>query len=189
MSVLQFYPLTGHAHGAVLSRTLTRLMTTVLVLAGLCGHATAQTTDASAAAGAAGRWEISTEGIQPNSEVTLALVNPQGQRTWQHTWLHTYEPTLRLLPQWRYNEGAVLAVTVQHGAAAAELTLFGLGRGEPTQLHNELVSAVEWKHAPDGEWLLVVDNPSDNPPPLLVSSCYGWNEVKAQLAPKDCPPE
>ncbi|MDR2154654.1 MAG: hypothetical protein LBE78_06475 [Burkholderiaceae bacterium] len=175
----------------------------VVALAGWCGQALAQTTEDALRvarrfnemsivdAGTAGRWVVWTHGAPADDRsVTLSLVGPRGHKSWSRTWAGgAYAPALRSLPQWRYAGAAVLALTVQFGAAAEEVHLFGLAKGRPVELFSELADTVGWIFAPgdlNDELVLLLYNTHPDST-TQVPSCYRWNDSEAKLAKRNCP--
>ena len=168
----------------------------VAALSGLCWQASAQTTSDAiqsahlfkemsiADAGAAGRWVIWTDGTAPDTTVTLALVSPDKQAVWSEKWASAYTPTLRPLPEWQHANSAMLAVTMQFGAMAEEVSLFGLTAGKPVKLTSVLAKAVSWMISREGDLLLVLYNTTKTA--HLRPNCYKWDDSLEKLIPRTC---
>ena len=77
----------------------------------------------------------------------------------------------------------MLAVTMQFGATAEEVSLFGLTAGKPVKLTRVLAKAVSWMISREGGLLLVLYNAKAA---QLRPNCYKWDASLEKLIPRTC---
>ena len=132
-------------------------------------------------AGGDARWLLWSTGTGADQAVHLALYR-RAKAAWSTAWPDAYGPRLRLMPEWRHGGQPVLAVTLQFGAAAEQLDLFGLdAKGQPVRLAEKLGAAVGWAAGTDGTPLVILYDAAAG---ALKPSCYSWkDELTAAVCP------
>lgn len=133
------------------------------------------------------RWVVWQEG-QVDSRVSYLALYQQGKgeasSVWSTSWPDAWSPALQPLSEWRWQGNALLAVTLQFGATAEQVELYGLDtRNRPVKLAEKTAASVNWKINEAGQRLLVLYEPK---PTILKSSCYGWQENTGKLVPQSC---
>ena len=133
------------------------------------------------------RWVAWQEG-QADTRVSYLALFQQGKgaalSVWSTGWPDAWAPALQPLSEWRWQGNALLAVTLQFGAAAAQIELFGLdAKNRPVHLAEKTAASVGWKINEAGERLLVLYEPK---PTALKASCYGWQGNTGKLMPQSC---
>lgn len=134
------------------------------------------------------RWAAWQEGVGDGQATYLALFatgNGGVTPVWSMRWPNGYEPRLRTLTEWSYRDGSIAAITVQFGAGAVEVDLFGLGAdGQPRPLGKYEAAAAEWRGDAKGVPVLVLH---DRQATALKTRCLAWRAATAVLAPVRCP--
>lgn len=133
------------------------------------------------------RWVAWQEG-QADTRVSYLALFQQGKgaalSVWSTGWPDAWAPALQPLSEWRWQGNALLAVTLQFGAAAAQIELFGLdAKNRPVHLAEKTAASVGWKINEAGERLLVLYEPK---PTALKAICYGWQGNTGKLMPQSC---
>ncbi|MDR3439103.1 hypothetical protein [Telmatospirillum sp.] len=133
------------------------------------------------------RWATWSDGDQTGRATHLALfARRDGTATlsWSTTWKDAYHPTLRSTAEWAYRGHPVLAVTVQFGAGAEQIDLYGLDEAfRPMLLVEKEAASVGWMIGKNGKLLLMLYSPS---PTVLKATCYGWQGDKGTIAREPC---
>ncbi|AKL11106.1 TPA: hypothetical protein I8271_000938 [Kluyvera intermedia] len=133
------------------------------------------------------RWVVWQEGQADSRASYLALYQQAkgvASPVWSTSWSDAWAPALYSLSEWRWQGNALLAVTLQFGAAAGQVELYGLdAKNQPVQLAEKTAASVGWKINEAGERLLVLYEPK---PTTLKASCYGWRENTGKLMPQSC---
>jgi hypothetical protein len=131
------------------------------------------------------RWLLWSDGAAAERAVHLALYHRDGgavARSWSNDWPGAAEPTLRQIADWRYAGHPVSAVTMQRGAATAQLDLFGLSADDqPVRLAEKRATSFSWAVGADGKPVLILYAASGD---TLAASCYGWT---GELSAFPCP--
>jgi hypothetical protein len=132
------------------------------------------------------RWLLWSDGAAADRAVHLALYRRAGGaavQTWANGWRGAYDPALRQIEDWRYAGHPVSAVTMQRGAATAQLDLYGLNAAdEPVRLAEKSATSVSWAVGADGKPVLILYAAAAGG--TLTASCYAWN---GELAAFPCP--
>lgn len=133
------------------------------------------------------RWVVWQEG-QADSRVSYLALYQQDKgaasSVWSTSWPDAWSPALQPLSEWRWQGNALLAVTLQFGAAAEQVELYGLDtQNRPVKLAEKTAASVNWKINEAGQRLLVLYEPK---PTILKASCYGWQENTGKLVPQSC---
>lgn len=133
------------------------------------------------------RWVVWQEGRADSSVSYLALFKQDkgaASSVWSTSWPDAWSPALQPLPEWRWQGNALVAVTLQFGAAAGQVELYGLDtQNRPIKLAEKTAASVSWKINESGQRLLVLYEPK---PTALKASCYGWRENTNKLMPQSC---
>jgi hypothetical protein len=132
-------------------------------------------------------WAAWGEGKAGSQTVRLALVNSLygGRALWAMSWPDAYGPGLRPTPEWSFAGHPLLALTMQFGAAAEQIDLYGLdAKNQPVRLAEELGAAIGWSVDATGNLVLIVYS---MPASTLVPACFGWNSSANQLTLEACP--
>ncbi|SFE68802.1 hypothetical protein SAMN05216563_107134 [Phytobacter palmae] len=133
------------------------------------------------------RWVAWQEGEGESRVSSLALFKQSkgaASSVWSTSWPDAWSPALQPLSEWRWQGNALLAVTLQFGAAAGQVELYGLDtQKRPLKLAEKTAASVGWKINEAGQRLLVLYEPK---PTALKASCYGWQENTGKLMPQSC---
>ena len=130
------------------------------------------------------RWVAWGDGEGQTQAAHLALWSRAGLSK-QIDWPNGYQPSLKVLPEWRHGQRSVAAVTVQFGAAAVDVSLFDIdSEGRLHRLDNRTVAAVGWRIAPSGEPLLITYTATGA---RLMPTCLRWAAGAAKLVKRPCP--
>ncbi|MGG7446988.1 hypothetical protein ACQ3G7_13035 [Kosakonia oryzendophytica] len=132
------------------------------------------------------RWVAWEQGTPDARTSHLALFEKQNngniQSVWSTAWPDAWAPSLLMLQEWRWHDRPLLAVTVQFGAAAEQIDIYGLNENNrPQRLTGKTAASISWKINTSGQRLLVL---YETKPTVLKATCYGWQENK--LAVKSC---
>jgi hypothetical protein len=134
------------------------------------------------------RWAAWGDGPAGSQTVRLALLDPAPSSTmalWATAWPDAYGAALRPTPEWQFAGHQLMAITMQFGAAAEQIDLYGLdARNQPVRLAEKLGAAIGWAVDSSGDLVLIVYSMPDS---ALVPACFGWNPATSQLAPANCP--
>jgi len=134
------------------------------------------------------RWAAWGEGPAGSQTVRLALLSTASASTtalWATAWPDAYGAALRPTPEWQFADHQIMAITMQFGAAAAQVDLYGLdAKNRPVRLAEKLGAAIGWAVDSSGDLILIVYSMPDS---ALVPACFGWSPVASQLAPATCP--
>ncbi len=134
------------------------------------------------------RWAAWGDGPAGSQTVRLALLDAAGTRTaalWATAWPNAYGAGLRPTPEWQFAGHQVMAITMQFGAAAEQIDVYGLDtKNQPVRLAEKLGAAIGWAVDSSGDLILIVYSMPDS---ALVPACFGWNPATSQLAPASCP--
>lgn len=130
------------------------------------------------------RWAAWDEAAGPGPSAGLAVFRGTTE-VWSKTISDSSEPTLRVLPDWHWNNQSIIAVTLRQGADAVNVTLYGLdATGQPVNLGGHTGSDSGWFIDPRSHLLLVLyDNKH---PPKVIPYCYEWDATSAKLAGAPC---
>jgi hypothetical protein len=132
------------------------------------------------------RWAAWGEGTAGAQMVRLALLNhgAAGGALWAMSWPDAYDPGIQPTPEWRFAGHPVLALTMQFGAAAEQIDLFGLdSENHPVRLAEKLAAAIGWSVNASGDLVMIVYS---LPASALVPACFGWNSSANLLMPVGC---
>jgi len=134
------------------------------------------------------RWTAWAEGPARSQTVRLALLDTApitSAAIWATAWPDAYGAGLRPAPEWQFAGHQLMAVTMQFGAAAAQIDFYGLdAKNQPVRLAEKLGAAIGWAVDSSGDLILIVYSMPDS---SLVPACFGWNPTTSQLAPATCP--
>jgi hypothetical protein len=134
------------------------------------------------------RWAAWGEGPAGSQTVRLALLDTAATSTtalWAMAWPDAYGAALRPTPEWQFAGHQLMAITMQFGAAAEQVDLYGLGaKNQPVRLAEKLGAAISWAVDSSGDLILIIYS---TPESALVPACFGWNPATSQLAPANCP--
>jgi hypothetical protein len=134
------------------------------------------------------RWAAWGEGPAGSQTVRLALLDTAGTTTtalWATAWPDAYGAALRPTPEWQFAGHQLMAITMQFGAAAEQIDIYGLDeKNQPVRLAEKLGAAIGWAADSSGDLILIVYSMPDS---ALVPACFGWNPATSQLSPASCP--
>ncbi|MGY5957112.1 Lipoprotein [Kosakonia sp. BK9b] len=124
------------------------------------------------------RWVAWEEGTIDARSSHLALyeknTNGNIQPVWSTAWPDAWAPSLLMLQEWRWHDRPLLAVTLQFGAAAEQVDIYGLDEKQrPQRLAEKTAATIGWKISASGQRLLVL---YEAKPTVLKATCYGWQE-------------
>ncbi|WP_039055376.1 hypothetical protein [Enterobacter sp. Bisph1] len=129
------------------------------------------------------RWGIWEEGSSDARTSYLALFADK-KSIWSTQWQDAYNPALQIVPDWQWHGHAVAAVTLQFGAAAVQLSVYGLDdKKQPVKLFEKDAASIGWLISDKGQRLLAL---YDAKPTTLVATCYSWNESAGKLNTQPC---
>jgi hypothetical protein len=133
------------------------------------------------------RWATWEDKSDKSKGVYLSLYSIEkktAKQLWSTSWPDAYRPVMRVLTEWTWHDHPTVAVTMQFGAAAAQVDLYGLdGNNKAIRLAEILTSDIEWAVNKDEDTLLIA---SDATPNGLKAKCYGWDEASGKLVSKVC---
>lgn len=129
------------------------------------------------------RWSVWEEGSRDARTSRLALFTGK-KSTWSTQWQDAYNPALQVVPDWQWHGHALAAVTLQFGAAAAQLSAYGLDdKKQPVKLFEKEAASIGWLISGKGQRLLAL---YDAKPTALEATCYGWDESEGKLKMQPC---
>lgn len=133
------------------------------------------------------RWVVWEEGSGESRTSHLALFTHEkatASSVWSTSWPDAWAPALQPAPEWRWRDRALLAVTLQFGAAAEQVELYGLdAQNKPVHLAEKTAASIGWKINTAGQRLLVLYEPETT---VLKARCYGWQESTGKLVLQQC---
>ncbi len=129
------------------------------------------------------RWSVWEEGSSDARTSHLALF--MGKKSaWSAQWQDAYNPALQVVTDWQWYGHAVAAVTVQFGAAAVQLSVFGLDdKKRPVKLFEKDAASIGWLISDKGQRVLAL---YDAKPTALQATCYQWDEGAGKLNSQPC---
>ena len=132
------------------------------------------------------RWAAWQLGAPPSQSVRLAFydaTHAPARPLWSVGWPDAYNPLVQATG-WTHAGRPVLALTMQFGAAAQQVDLYGLdAASHPVRMAEMLGAAVGWVVHPDRTVLIVYQTPVS----ALVPHCFDWQDRTGQLAEVKCP--
>lgn len=130
-----------------------------------------------------GRWGVWEDG---GSDTRIShLVFFAGKKSvWSVQWQDACNPVLQILPEWQWRGHPVAAVTLQFGAAAVQLVVYGLDdKNQPVWLFEKEAASIGWIINENGQRLLALYN---SKPTALKAACYVWNDSTGNLNLQPC---
>jgi hypothetical protein len=141
---------------------------------------------ADAGGGTGLHWAAWSNQAGPSPSVRLALFDTRkspAEAVWSQSWPGAYDPRFVALTPWVSARHPVYALTMQFGAAAEQVDLFGLdSAGRPARLAEKLGAEIGFIVAADQSALVVYQTPHV----ALVPSCYEWSD-RGKLVASACP--
>ncbi len=129
------------------------------------------------------RWSVWEDGGS-DSRISHLVLFTGKKSIWSVQWSDAYNPVLQILPEWQWHGHPVAAVTLQFGAAASQLALYGLDeKYQPVRLLEKESASMGWIINENGQRLLALYDPK---PTALKATCYAWNDSNGNLNPQPC---